>query len=117
MTGNRIPRPCPPAPARSPGERDPHHHKNNQSCYFRLDHDRAHDVGVKAKPLTGWPPASLDTAASYARVHTWPETRPKQRSSLKNKDLTGPATSWMTSAFVLERMTGIEPAFSAWEPA
>ena len=36
---------------------------------FRPEHDRAHDAGVKAKPLTGWPPASLDPDAAHAHVH------------------------------------------------
>jgi hypothetical protein len=107
MTGNRVPRPCPPAPARSPGERDPTPHKDNQSCFFRLDHDRAHDVGVKATPLRGglrpaWTPPPHTRASTH-----WPETRPKQRSSLKNKDLTGPAPSWMTWCFGLTRLPTI----------
>jgi hypothetical protein len=79
--------------------------KENPHFVFRLDHDRAHDGGVKATPLRGglrpaWTPPPLTRLPA-------PRRKPaKQRQPQHNQDLTGPAPSWMTSPAAVAHLMG-----------
>src|SRR3954447_19819492 len=80
----------------------------------RLTEHASPGVGVKATPLRG-PPFGPRLDPDTATTRPTPGGHGKKKGQpARPHGLTGPTPSGMTWGFVGERVTGIEPALSAW---